>query len=87
MNRKYGAFTSVNSPEEFSKTWESVIKVLSLVLSLFLSYQGVESAVAAQIVTSNVSAFALLGGAVVACWEAKEAVFGAIRKLIALRNQ
>ena len=87
MNRKYGAFTSVNSPEEFSKTWESVIKVLSFVLTAYLSYKGVQGAAAAQIVTDNVSAFTLLGGAIIACWEAKEAIFGAVRKLIASRNQ
>lgn len=87
MDRKYGSFTSVNNPEEFSKTWESVIKVLSLGLSLYLSYQGVGAAAAADIVQNNLQAFSLLGGAVIVSWEAKEAVFGAIRKLIAARNQ
>ncbi len=87
MQRKYGVFTSVNSPEEFSKTWESTIKVFGFVLTMYLSYQGVEVAAAKQIVTDNVQAFTLLGGAVLACWEAKEAIFGAVRKMIAARNQ
>lgn len=67
--------------------WESIIKVMSFILTVYLSYQGVESAAANQIVTNNVSAFTLLGGAVIACWEAKEAVFGAVRKLIASLNK
>lgn len=86
QNKKYGSFTSVDSPEKFSLMWESVIKVLSFLLSVYLSFKGVEAAAAAQIVTSNVTAFTMIGTAVVACWEAKNAVFGAVRRLIASRN-
>lgn len=87
MNQKlkYGSiFTSVDNPEKFSQTWESITKVIGFGLTLVLSIKGVDSAIASQTITSVLTAYTALGGAIVLSWQAGNALFGAFRKVVAV---
>jgi len=82
-NRRYGSFSSVDNPQEFSKTIGSLLKIIGLVAGYVATSQGIHLAIQDINIEATVDAFALAGTATMAVWQFGEVLFGLVRKFVA----
>lgn len=80
MEKKFGAFSSSNNPQEFSKTLEGILKVLGYIGAYFATSQGIDLAITDINVEATVQAFNLLITCGMAIHQLGEVVFGFVRK-------
>ena len=83
-NRKYGALSSSSDPQQFSETWAGVFKTVGVLVSLFLAQKGVDATVANASIEETVNGLTLVGGLLIAVWQASNALLGAVKKIIVL---
>lgn len=83
-NRKYGALSSSSDPQQFSETWAGIFRTVGVLAGLFLAQKGVDATVANVAIEETVNGLTLVGGLLLAVYQASLALVGAVKKLVLL---
>ncbi len=81
--RKYGAFTSSSSPEEFSLTIASALRILVTVVGTIAAFKGIHFVVDDASLQQFADALVTVATSAIAIYHAGQFIVGLIRKLSA----
>lgn len=82
MQRKYGAFSSVDDPQKLSESVASFVKIAGLVVGAFLTMKGSHVAIDNAVMQQTTDALVVVITAGFTIWNSANLLMGLFRKLV-----